>query len=96
MFVGVFELLNVNFTKKGGGRWVFMNGEILNNSNRNYSSAVFRLSVFERTHLLWTGLIKVRGFRKRQSRPFEVRLERLRYEHVPHITRYEIFFESGY
>jgi len=91
-----FELLNVNFTKKGEGHWVFMNGEILNNSNRNYSSAVFRLSVFGRTHLLWTGLIRVRNFRRRQARPFEVLMEKLGYEYVPRISRYELFFESGY
>jgi hypothetical protein len=96
MFVGNFELFNVNFTKKGDGHWVFMNGEILNNSNRNYSSAVFHLSVFDRMHLLWTGAVKVRNFRKRQTRPIEVLMEKLSYESIPRISRYEIFFESGY
>lgn len=73
-----------------------MEGEILNNSNRNYTSAVFKLSVFERTHLVWTGSLRVRNFRKRQSRPFEVQMERFGYEAVLRISRYELFFESGY
>lgn len=95
MSVNSFELLNVNFVKKGV-HWVFMNGEILNNTNRNYVSAVFRLSIFESTHLLWTGPVKVRNFRKRQARSFEVQLEKLGYDCVPRISRYEIYFESGY
>ncbi len=96
MFTGSFELLNVTFTKKGGGNWVFMNGEILNSSNRNYVSAVFRVSIFENNYLMWTGPVKVRNFRKRQARPFEVQLEKFGQEQVPRISRYEVFFESGY
>lgn len=96
MIAGNFELINVNFARKGGGHWVFMNGDILNNSNRNYTSAVFRLSVFENKHLMWTGPLKVRNFKKRQTRPFEVQLENFAYESLPRISRYELFFESGY
>jgi hypothetical protein len=91
-----FDLLSVNFTKKGGGHWIFMSGEIANNSNKSYTSAVFRLSVFERSFLLWTGVIRVRNFRKRQTRPFDVLMEGLGREFMPRISRYEIFFESGY
>ena len=96
MAVGNFELLNVTFARKGGGHWVFMTGEILNNSSRNYTSAVFRLSVFERNHVMWTGAVRVRNFRKHQGRPFEVQMERFAYESIVHISRYELFFESGY
>jgi hypothetical protein len=96
MFAGNFELLNVNFNKKGAGYRVFMNGEILNNSNRHYASAVFKLSVFERTHLLWTGPLRIRNFRKRQARPFELQMEKFGAELLPRISRYELFFESGY
>ena len=96
MISGSFELLNVDFARKGGGHWVFMTGEIINNSSRNYTSAVFRLSVFERTHLVWTGAVRVRNFRKHQTRPFEVQMERFGYEAVVRISRYELFFESGY
>jgi len=96
MIQGNFVLLNVDFIRKGGGHWVFMTGEIMNSSNRNYSSAVFRLSVFERMHLLWAGSIRVINFRRHQTRSFEVQMEKLGYEYVPRITRHEIFFESGY
>jgi hypothetical protein len=96
MFTGNFELMNVNFTRKGTGHWVFMEGEILNNSSRNYTSVVFKLSVFEKMHLLWTGPLRVRNFRRRQSRVFELQMERFGPEAIPRISRYELFFESGY
>jgi hypothetical protein len=96
MIAGNFELSNVNFTKKGGGNWVFIGGDILNNSNRSYVSAVFKISVFEKTHLLWTGPLRVRNFKRRQSRSFELQLESVGYEFVPRISKCELFFESGY
>ncbi len=96
MYLGNFELLNVTFTKKGGGHWVFISGEIANRSNKSYASAVFRMNIFEGTHVMWTGLIKVRNFRVRQTRPFEVQLESLSVDCIPRISKYEIFFETGY
>jgi hypothetical protein len=96
MIAGNFELLNVEYSRKGGGHWVFLKGEIFNNSSRTYTSAVFKLSVFEHTHLLWTGPLRVRNFKKRHTRPFELQMETLRAELIPRISKCELFFESGY
>jgi hypothetical protein len=91
-----FSLLNVNFAKKGTGHWIFMNGEVMNNTNRTYTSVVFRLSVFEGQHILWSGPLKLRNFRRHSSRPFEVQLEKVEVDAAKGISRYEIFFETGY
>jgi len=96
MIAGSFELINVNFSRKGAGHWVFIDGEIINNSNRSYVSAVFKISVFEKTHLLWTGPLRVRNFKKRQTRAFELQMENLGREFLPRISKCELFFESGY
>jgi len=96
MMAGNFELLNVEYSRKGGGHWVFVKGDILNNSNRNYISAVFKISVFEHTHILWTGPLRVRNFKKGRTRPFELQMENLRVEMMPRISKCELFFENGY
>ena len=96
MPAGNFSLYNVSFKRKGTGRWVFMSGEITNNLKRDYTSTVFKLSVFERDTILWSGSIKIRNFRKGHTKPFEVLMDGLVHNITPRISRYEIYFESGY
>lgn len=96
MPIGSFSFYNITFQRKGGGRWVFVQGEIENNTRRDYHTALFRISVFDKNVLMWTGNIKIAGFRKRQVRSFELFMEGLGYRVIPTISRYEIHFESGY
>lgn len=96
MAIGGFSFYNINFYKKGGGKWVFVQGEIENNTRRDYHAALFRISIFDRNVLMWTGIIKIAGFRKKQIKPFEVFMEGLDYRSIHSISKYEIYFESGY
>ena len=91
-----FPFYNINFRRKGGGKWVFVQGEITNDSGKDYNTALFRISVFDKNLLMWTGTIKIMGFRKRQTRPFELVMDGLTYRSMPAISRYDIYFESGY
>jgi hypothetical protein len=92
----IFSFYNIIFKRKGMGKWVFGQGEIINESNKDYHTALFRISVFDKNILMWTGVIKITGFRKKQTRTFEILMEGLDYRLVPAISRHEIYFESGY
>jgi hypothetical protein len=91
-----FAYYNIIFEKKGTSSWIFAKGDISNNSSRNYNTAMFRLTLFAKTRLLWTGSFKIRSFRKGQMRPFEIILEKMDPSLVSSITKHEIYFESGY
>ena len=91
-----FSFYNIVFKRKGTGKWVAAQGEIQNDSNKDYNTAMFRLSVFDKNILIWTGVIKIMGFRKKQVRPFELLMEGLEYRSLSAISRHEMFFESGY
>jgi hypothetical protein len=93
---GSFYFYNISFRRKGNGKWVFAQGEITNGSNKDFNTAVFRLITFDKNVLMWTGNIKIMGFRKRHTRPFELLMEGLDYRTIPAISRYDIYFESGY
>lgn len=95
MSIGGFSFNNINFVRKGTGPWVAMQGEITNNT-REYHTCVFHLSVFDKNLLLWAGSVKITGFRKDHTKPFEVLMEGLNQQSLPSISRYDIFFESGY
>ena len=96
MSQATFSFYNISFKRKGTGKWVFAQGEITNESNKDYHTAVFHMSVFDKNILMWAGAIKIMGFRKKQTRPFEVLMEGLAHRAIPSISRYEICFESGY
>lgn len=96
MATGNFPFYNVTFKRKGDGKWVFAEGEIENNTNKDYSVALFRISVFDKNILIWTGPLKIKGFKKRQHKPFEILMEGLNYYSLSTISRYDIYFESGY
>ena len=96
MLQGSFPLYNVTFKRKGEGKWVFAQGEIENNTNKDYSTALFRISVFDKNMLIWTGPMKINGFRKRQTKSFEILMEGFDHYAIAGISRYDIYFESGY
>jgi hypothetical protein len=91
-----FYFYNICFKRKGTGRWIFVNGEITNDSGKDYNTAVFRLSVFGKNILMWAGMIKIVGFRKRQTRNFELMMDGFDHRSLPAIARYDIYFENGY
>lgn len=93
---GQFAYYNISFEKKGSGTWAFAQGEIKNNTGKDFQLAGFRLILFNRNTLLWSGVVKMMDFRKEQTKYFEAFLEGLDHNTLPSITRYEISFESGY
>ena len=96
MSCGSFSFYNISFKRKGNGKWVFAQGEIKNESSKDFNTALFRMSVFDKNILMWAGAIKIMGFRKRQTKPFDLLMEGLDYRTIAAISRYEIYFESGY
>jgi len=91
-----FEFYNVTFQKVGSGIWVYARGDVKNNTNKDYNTAMFRLSLFDKNLLIWTGTFKVMGFRKGHTRPFEFLMEKLNHKSLEGVSRYEVYFESGY
>ena len=91
-----FEYYNVAFKRYGDASWVFAQGEVANKSEKDFNTAVFRITLMDKKLLMWTGVFKIMGFRKRQTRLFEVPLDGLDYKVLPKMTKYEIYFESGY
>lgn len=91
-----FSYYKIGFKRYGNGPLIYAHGDITNNSGKDYNTAVFRLSIFDKNMLIWTGNIKIRGLRKRQTKSFEVSLEGMDVAVLKAISRHDIYFESGY
>ena len=91
-----FTYSNVDFKKYGDERLISVQGEVTNGSGKNFNTAAFRINIFAQGAVAWTGVFKVRNLRKGQTRPFELALDGTAPGLAAKITKYEIFFESGY
>lgn len=92
-----FSFDNVIFKKDSSEDALAIHGDITNDSNRDYSSAVFRLVVLAKESPLGHIMITINGFNKGRTRHFEKTLYRLTYSEVSRkITGYDAFFEGGY
>jgi len=91
-----FQYRDVHFDRKGRKGWLFAKGEVINNSARDYQTAVFRYKLFVRDKIVWSGAFKIVGLRKGEAKPFELLLEGLDYNLTPTITKQELIFENGY
>ena len=90
-----FPTYNVHF-RRAHQENIITTGEIVNESSKGYAMAMFKIMVFDKYHLLGSGIIKVHDFRPRAIREFEALIEGLDYKAIPAIFRYEILFEGGY
>lgn len=54
------------------------------------------MSVFDKERLIWKGIVKIPGFRKGQTRRFELLLEGFRADLLGAVEKYEICFDGGY
>jgi len=90
-----FPAYNVNF-RRAHQENIIATGEIVNESSKDYAMAMFKIMVFDKHHLLGSGIIKVHDFHPRAIREFEALIEGLDYKAIPAIFRYEILFEGGY
>ena len=91
-----FIYQNISFTTKGISAWVFITGEITNKTKNDYQTAAFRLNIFMQERLFWSGIFKIKNFKKNQTKPFEYLMDDFEPKNIPKITRHEIFFEAGY
>ncbi|MDD5730716.1 MAG: FxLYD domain-containing protein [Candidatus Omnitrophica bacterium] len=91
-----FTFGNISLKNSYSGGWVAVQGDITNNSNKDFHTTVFRFSAFDKSVILWTGIIKIPGFRKGQTRSFELTMEGMRQETASSVARHEIYFEGGY
>lgn len=92
---GIFSY-KVNFKQRGSTSLAYAEGEITNNTSKEYNTAVFRLTLHNKSMLAWTGVIKIRGLRARQTKSFEIPLEGIDYKTAFATSRHELYFESGY
>ena len=91
-----FIYQNISFTTKGRKTWVFMKGEITNKAKSDYHTAAFRLNIFIKDRIFWSGIFKIRNFKKNQTKSFEHLMQSFEPKNIRNITRHEIFFEAGY
>ena len=96
MFKAGFLYQNITIRRYGVEPWIVAKGEIKNNSRKDYHSAVFRISVFDKDRVLWSGDIKIKNFKRWHTRFFEQILIGLSPKILRRISRHEIYFDSGY
>lgn len=72
-------------------------GEVINNSNQGYSSAVFKLTLFTRNTPIGSTALTINGFSAGQVRPFEAQFYDLDFKLISGAKfRCEIFPEQAY
>ena len=91
----MFTYYNITY-KRSSQDWIVVNGEIKNDSRRNYETALFRLIIYDRKKPIGMGFFRVHSFRMKSLKNFEVLIFGLHYRFIPHIARYEVILESGY
>lgn len=91
-----FAFSDIEFKRYGGVKLIYARGELTNGSDKQYNTAAFRLNIYDGASIAWTGVLKIRGLRKGQTKPFELPLEGAEAGLEGKISKYEIFFESGY
>ncbi|MBN1913607.1 MAG: hypothetical protein JW788_04330 [Candidatus Omnitrophica bacterium] len=92
-----FNFDNVVFKRDSSEDALAVSGDITNNSNRDYSSVVFRLVILSKEIPLGHVMITINGFNRGRLRHFEKTLYRMTYsEAINKVTGYETYFEGGY
>lgn len=91
-----YSTYNIQFKRHPIENWIVVSGEIHNDSAKNYNTAVFFLHVYVGHERLGSAIIKLRGFRSKSSKDFEVMVEGVHHDLLSQIARCEILFESGY
>lgn len=91
-----FSLYNVTYARQEGADWITAKGDIANETNRNYNTAVFKVSIFNSEDSIGATVIKIHNFRARMTKPFEAVFEGAHHVMIPKIARIELFFEAAY
>jgi hypothetical protein len=91
-----FSYYNIKYAKHPVEKWVVAKGEIRNETNKNCSTAVFRIKLYVEDACIGAAIIKLSGFRAKSSKTFEVMIDGAHNKMIPKINRCEILFESAY
>lgn len=91
-----YSVYNIQYRKHPIEEWIVVSGEIRNDTSKSYDTVVFHLKVFVGHDSIGSAVIKLRGFRGKSSKDFEVLVEGVHHKLLNQIARCEIFFESAY
>ncbi len=92
-----FSYSNIKFKKHELERWLIVTGEAINNTNKNFSSVVFKLTLFTRNTPIGSTGLTINGFSAGQVRPFEAEFYDLDYNLISGAKlRCEFFAEHAY
>ncbi len=91
----IFPTYNVNFKRGASEESIVATGEIRNDSNRDYTCALFKIILYGKHHAIGTGVIKIHDFKLKTTKAFNILIE-AHYKLIPSIMRYEIVMERGY
>ena len=91
-----FTCYNVQYHRHQVEDWIIAKGDITNESNKNYSTAVFKAKIFSGEMSIGSAVIKIHGFRSKMTRPFEAVFEGSTHLLIPKISKLELYLESVY
>jgi len=91
-----FSLYNVTYARQEGEDWITAKGDIANETNKNYNTAVFKVSIFNADESIGAAVVKVHNFRAKMTKSFEAVFEGSHHTMISKIARIELFFEAAY
>jgi hypothetical protein len=91
-----FAFSNIKFKKHETESWLVVTGDTTNNSDKSYSSALFRVTLFTKNTPIGHTNFTVNGFSSGQTRSFVVEFYDLDYKLLSSKLRCEIFAEHAY
>jgi len=91
-----FSYYNIKFSKHPVEKWVVVSGDIRNESDKTYTTMVFRVKIYVEDECLGSGILKLPGLRAKSTKTFEIMVEGVHHKMISKISRCEILFETAY
>lgn len=92
----MFTYNNVNFQKMPGSDIVMLKADVYNDVRKDFNTVALKVNLYSGVVMVWTGIVKIRNFKRKQTRPIEIMLEGIKAPTVEGVTKCDIVFESGY
>jgi hypothetical protein len=91
-----YSFYNIKYNKHPVEKCIVVTGDIRNDSEKNYDTAVFRVKLFVTQECIGSGILKIQGFRSKAAKTFEIMIEETHHKQIPLISKCEILFEAAY
>jgi len=91
----IFPTYDVNFKRGSSEETIIVTGEVRNDSNRDYTCALFKIIIYSKHSAIGSGIIKLHDFKLKTTKSFNVLID-VHSRLIPAIVRYEIVMERGY